>query len=321
MSQSNCKFRFQTKLLAIVLTLFCSELIADNGYVNDLPVTWDWPFPFVLSGDESIGNGTCVIMSNNADNRTRRYRVRVRDNDSVGFELEQISPGTAGRLPVSITWTDSLLGTFDLVDGTQLGTRFTGSLSTSCNTTSTLTATISQTDYLSVPAGNYYDSFQIRVRGNGNAFSSVDIDVDVPEFVRVSFPGGDIDVPFSTTVDQLVVEQFCIYTNASNGTVGVAINLLNTDDDGSHSVLDSGPDQINYSFDLRSAGGGTTIGSVITDGGMAEVSTTIANTSSNICAVSGNSHELAVAISALDMAAAPVGFYSDTITVLVEPAL
>lgn len=321
MRRTIIKIKYQTAIVALVLLLPWSKTSADMGFVNDVPSTWTWPFPFVLSGDENIGNGTCVISSNNNDNRTRKYRIRVTDLDSSDFELEQISPNTSGRLPISLTWTDPALGTSDLVDGVQLSTRFDGNLSTSCNTTSTLTVVITETDYLSVPAGNYYDSFEIRARGNGSVFSTVDIDVDVPEFVRVSFPGGDIDVPYSTTVDQLVVEQFCIYTNASNGTVGVAIDLANTDDDGNNSVLDSGPDQIDYSFELRTAGGGATLGTITTDSGMSEVSTDAAGTQSNICAINGNTHELAVSVAATAMAAAKTGSYSDTITVRVEPAL
>lgn len=311
--------------MAAVVVLSSSQLFADYGFENDEPSTWNWPFPFILSGDESLDNETCVIRSNNANNRTRRYRIRINDLDSVGYELEQVSPNTSGRLPVSLTWIDPVNGAYTLTDGTETGggaDRFTGNLAGSCSRVSTLEVEITEFDYLSVPAGNYYDSFELRARGsNTNTYSTVIIDVDVPEFVRVSFPQGDIAVPFSTTVDQLVVEQFCVYTNASNGSVGVAIGVLNTDDDGSHSVLDNGFDQIDYSFDFRTAGGGSTLGSISTESGMTEVATANADTQSNICAVSGNTHEIAVSVSATDMASASAGSYSDTITVYVEPAL
>jgi len=306
---------------------YCSSLFADYGFENDEPSTWTWPFPFILSGDETLDNDTCVIRSNAANTTTRKYRIRINDTNSVGYTLEQTTPETSGRLPVSLTWNDALNGAYPLTDGSQTpggGDRFTGNLAGSCVRVSTLEVEITEFDYLSVPAGNYYDSFELRARGNNtNTFTSVIIDVDVPEFVRVSFPMGDIAVPFSTTVDQLVTEQFCIYTNALNGGVGVAISVANNDTDGSNSVLerDGGADQINYSFEFRTAGGGTSLGTINTESGMAEVATASAATDSNICAISGNTHELAVSVTAADMAAASAGSYSDTISVIVEPAL
>lgn len=309
-------------ILTVLFFLGCSYTFADYGFENDEPSTWNWPFPFILSGDESITNDTCVIRSNNSNRRTRNYRIRVTDLDSTGFVLEQLSPNTSGRLPVSLIWTDASQGDFVLADGSQENTRFTGNLAGNCTRVSNLTVEITEFDYLSVEAGNYYDSFELRARGNSeNTFSTVNIDVTVPEFVRVSFPMGDIVVPYSNTVDQLVVEQFCIYTNAANGSVGVAIDVQNNDDDGNNSVLDSGFDQINYSFEFRTAGGGTTLGTINTENGMSEVATANAATDSNICAISGNTHELAVSVNAADMAAASAGSYSDTITVYVEPAL
>jgi hypothetical protein len=321
MKGKTLKNAYLKALAAALIALASSQLMAASGYENDDPTTWNWPFPFILSGDESIDNQTCVIWSNNGNNRTLRYRIRMRDSDSVGFVLEQTSPGTSGRLPIELIWNDPTAGNFTLVDNVEESTRFRGNLQGSCTSVSTLRVNITEFDYLSVPAGNYYDVFQLRARSNSNSITSVIVDVDVPEFVRVSFPMGDIAVPFSTTVDQLVVEQFCIYTNASNASVGVAIGVQNNDDDGNHSVLDSGADQIDYSFEFRTAGGGITLGTINTESGMAEVSTTNADTQSNICAVSGNTHEFAVSVNAVDMAAASAGSYSDTITVYVEPAL
>jgi len=321
MNGKGIKTIIRVALVAIPLSFFSSPLLAASGFTNDDPPTWSWPFPFILSGDESIDNQTCVIWSNGQDNRTRTYRIRVTDTDSSGFILEQTSPGTSGRLPVELVWNDPTAGDFTLADNVEESTRFRGNLASSCTSISTLTVNITEFDYLSVPAGNYYDVFSLRARSNSNSNTTIIIDVDVPEFVRVSFPNGNIDVPFNTTVDQLVVEQFCIYTNASDGNVGVAINVQNNDDDGTNSVLDNGFDQINYSFEFRTAGGGTVLGTIDTESGMSEVATANADTQSNICAVSGNTHELAVSVAATEMAAASAGSYSDTITVLVEPAL
>jgi len=313
--------------LLTLAVFFCSTVSADYGYTNDDPSTWTWPFPFILSGDETITNDVCVIRSNNSNTTTRRYRIRVRDLNSTEFELEQTSPETSGRLPISLTWVDPDNGDYPLADGTQTpggADHFRGNLAGNCIKISTLEIEITEFDYLSVPAGNYYDVFELRARGNiTNTFADIYIDVDVPEFVRVSFPMGDIAVPFSTSVDQLIVEQFCIYTNALNGGVGVAISVANNDTDGSNSVLerDGGADQIDYSFEFRTAGGGTSLGTINTESGMAEVATASAATDSNICAISGNTHELAVSVTAADMAAASAGSYSDTISVIVEPAL
>lgn len=317
--KNNCRWA-----LAAFAAFFWLAVQADEGFENDDPTTWTWPFPFILSGDEALTNDTCVIASNGRNTRTRTYRIRVSDLNSSGFILEQVTPNTSGRLPISLIWADPTDGDFVLADGTQENTRFTGNLAGNCTRVSSLEVGITEFDYLSVEAGNYYDAFELRARvGRTNVFSTVFIDVDVPEFVRVSFPMGDIAVPFSTTVDQLVVEPFCIYTNAANGGVGVAISVANNDTDGTNSVLerDSGADQIDYSFEFRTAGGGTTLGTVDTESGMAEVATASAATDSNICAISGNTHELAVSVTAADMAAASAGSYSDTISVIVEPAL
>ncbi len=321
MQKTQKQFRYRALAAVLIGSFGCTEAIAD--FENDNPSSWNWPFPFILSGDESIENDTCVVMSNSPSWFFRLYRIMVSDNDSNGFVLEQYSPNTSGRLPVQFTWQDPSQGSYLLTDNVEAGVWFTGPSTGNCSSPSRLTATISQFDYLSVEAGSYYEAFPIRARGllTGDLNSYIYMDVTVPEFVRVSFPNGDIAIPFSTSVDQLVVEQFCIYTNAANGSVGVAVDVLNNDVDGNHSVLDNGFDQIEYSFELRTAGGAVTLGSIDTENGMAEVLTTNADTQSNICAVSGNTHELAVLVKAADMAAAPAGSYSDTIMVYVEPAL
>lgn len=321
--------------LGLLLACVCSDVVADEGFENDEPSTWVWPFPFILSGDETITNNTCVISSNGGNTQTGTYTIRITDLDSNGYELEQVSPNTSDRLPVQLIWSDATAGDFPLSDGVEVTTSFTGNLANNCTRTSSLRATILEFDYLSVEAGNYFDSYELRgvsstsaaggmgmgMGGSTEFFTTVNIDVTVPEFVRVSFPGGDIPITFSTTVDQLEVEQFCIYTNAADGDVGVAIGLQNTDVDGNHSVLDSGIDQIEYSFEFRTAGGGITLGTINTDSGMAEIATATADTGSDICAINGNTHEFAVFVTAAEMAAALVGNYSDLITVYVEPAL
>ena len=140
--------------------------------------------------------------------------------------------------------------------------------------------------------------------------------------VQVTFPNGDIPVTFSTTVDASTTEEFCIYTNAGDATVGVAIGVLNDNSAGANqaAVLKSGTDEIEYSFDFETQGGGASIAAGIDEDGLAEVSTATANNSSATCA-GGNSHQLVVDVSAANMASAPVGSYSDTITVTVQPAL
>ncbi len=151
---------------------------------------------------------------------------------------------------------------------------------------------------------------------------STDVTLDVSEVVQVSFPNGDIAIPFSTTTTTPVTEEFCIYTNASDGGVGVAINVLNDNSAGAGqaAVLSDGTNEIEYSFDFQTQGGGATIASDIDEDGMAEVATSTANTSSATCA-GGNSHQFVVTVPAANMAAAPTGSYSDTITVTVQPAL
>jgi hypothetical protein len=151
---------------------------------------------------------------------------------------------------------------------------------------------------------------------------STDVTLDVTEVVQVSFPNGDIPIAYSTTTTTPVTEEFCIYTNAADGGVGVAISVLNDNSAGTNqpAVLKNGANEIEYSFDFETQGGGSTIAASIDEDGMSEVATSTADTASPTCA-SGNSHQLVVTVPAANMAAAPVGTYSDTITVTVQPAL
>lgn len=149
---------------------------------------------------------------------------------------------------------------------------------------------------------------------------TVAVNVAVTELVRVSFPNGDIDIPFSTTTTTPITEEFCIYTNAADGGVGVAISVANNPAGVNQSAaLFGGGSSINYSFDFETIGGAT-LASNINENGMAEIATATANTTSASCA-GGNSHQFVVTVLHTDMAAAPVGSYSDTITVVIEPAL
>ena len=151
---------------------------------------------------------------------------------------------------------------------------------------------------------------------------STDVTLDVTEVVQVSFPNGDIPIAYSTTTTTPVTEEFCIYTNAADGGVGVAIGVLNDNSAGTGqpAVLSDGSNEIEYSFDFQTAGGGTTLAANIDEDGLAEIATTTANTTSATCA-GGNSHQFVVTVPFANMAAAPVGSYSDTITVTVQPAL
>lgn len=151
---------------------------------------------------------------------------------------------------------------------------------------------------------------------------STDVTLDVTEVVQVSFPNGDIPIAYSTTTTTPVTEEFCIFTNAADGGVGVAIGVLNdnTAGAGEPAVLKDGANEIEYSFDFETQGGGTAIATNIDEDGMSEVATSTANTTSPTC-VGGNSHQLEVTVPAANMATAPVGNYSDTITVTVEPGL
>lgn len=151
---------------------------------------------------------------------------------------------------------------------------------------------------------------------------STDVTLDVTEVVQVSFPNGDIPIAYSTTTTTPVTEEFCIYTNASDGGVGVAIDVLNDNTSGANApaVLKDGSNEIEYSFDFETQGGGSTIAANINEDGLSEVATSTANTTSPICS-GGNSHQLEVTVPHANMATAPVGSYSDTITVTVEPGL
>ena len=150
---------------------------------------------------------------------------------------------------------------------------------------------------------------------------SADVTLTVTEVVQVSFPNGDIPIAYSTTTTTPVTEEFCIYTNAADGGVGVAIGVLNDNSAGASqpAVLKSGANEIEYSFDFETQAG-TSLASNIDEDGLAEIATTTANTTSATCA-GGNSHQLVVTVPSANMAAAPVGSYSDTITVTVQPAL
>lgn len=151
---------------------------------------------------------------------------------------------------------------------------------------------------------------------------STDVTLDVTEVVQVSFPNGDIPIAYSTTTTTPVTEEFCIYTNAADGGVGVAIGVANDNTAGANqpAVLSDGSNEIEYSFDFQTQGGGTTLASNIDEDGMAEIATTTANNTSATCS-GGNSHQFVVTVPFANMAAAPVGTYSDTITVTVQPAL
>lgn len=152
---------------------------------------------------------------------------------------------------------------------------------------------------------------------------STDVTLDVTEVVQVSFPNGDIPIAYSTTTTTPVTEEFCIYTNAADGGVGVAIAVLNDNSAGANqpAVLKDGANEIEYSFDFETAGGGTSIAASIDEDGMSEVATATANNSAADCSTGGNSHQFVVTVPHTNMASAPVGSYSDTITVTVEPAL
>jgi len=123
------------------------------------------------------------------------------------------------------------------------------------------------------------------------SLGSADVTLDVTEVVQVTFPNGDIPVAFSTTVDSSTTEEFCIYTNAGDGTVGVAIGVLNDNSAGASqsAVLKSGSDEIEYSVDFNEADG-TSIAAAINEDGMTEVSTDVANNTSADCSTGGLSH-------------------------------
>lgn len=151
---------------------------------------------------------------------------------------------------------------------------------------------------------------------------STDVTLDVTEVVQVSFPNGDIPIAYSTTTTTPVTSEFCIYTNAGDSTVGVAIAVANdnTAGTGQPAVLKSGANEIEYAFDFQTQGGGSTIAAAIDEDGMSEVAVNSADNTSATCA-GGMSHQFVVTVPFANMAAAPVGSYSDTITVTVQPAL
>lgn len=150
---------------------------------------------------------------------------------------------------------------------------------------------------------------------------STEVSVAVTEVVQVTFPNGDIPIPFSVTTTTPVTETFCIYTNAADNAVDVAIALLNDNNagPGASAVLLSGTDKIEYSFALNIAGGAA-IAAGIDEDGLAATSITSANNTSATCS-DGMSHELVVTVPFANMAAAPVGNYTDTITVTVTPGV
>ena len=165
--------------------------------------------------------------------------------------------------------------------------------------------------------------------GNLDTTSSVgstDVKLIVGETVQVSFPSADIDLTYSTTVDAAATEEFCIYTNDVSAQVGVAIGLTNnnTSGTGAAPVLINGTsDEVPYSLALKTAAGAQVSAGAdnITEDGLAAFSISNANNSSTDCSIGGNSHEFVVGVLATDMAAAPGGSYSDTITVTVTPTI
>lgn len=141
------------------------------------------------------------------------------------------------------------------------------------------------------------------------------------EVVRVSFPDGDIDFVYTPGDDIELTHEFCVYSNQSSVDLDLLVALTNQPGNPTDvPVLLSGADEIPYSLALRRLGDVQISAPAddIRQEGITIASEGSANTSSDLCAVGGNTHEFQVTILDADIAVAPGGNYTDAIEVTVE---
>ena len=257
-----------------------------------------------------------------AEQQPYKIKVDSRYSNQSNFYVYKNDVSTATdnrRIPVTVEHRDTMDGnawhqlsydtyeSMDLHDGQWKNCNF--------GDNSQLRFTFDGDDLDNARAGNYRGKWRIDGMG-GSSGTKTDGDnfrtkFSVPDIVRVSGLS-DMDLGnVSTTADQTIESEFCIYANSSSGTYQVTFTSPNKDVNGNYYLTGTGG-TINYDLYFKAnttAGFGTQVGnSALTGNG---------NNSSSSCSGANNA-KLSVSILSGKMSGAE-GSYSDTLTLVVAP--
>lgn len=142
-----------------------------------------------------------------------------------------------------------------------------------------------------------------------------DITITINELVRIS---GLSDVAFGTYGGTGILQDnqnICVYTN--DAAADYKITLDNPNNSGTFELAD-GTNKIAYSVLFNDAAG--TTGQTAVTAGSALTAQSGANTSSIDCSVGGDSANVEVSIAEGDLQAAPIGSYTGTLQLVLEPS-